>query len=124
MIKPVTAIATGTARVFTWRGRATRRAYWLHTLGVVALTYGLLLLVGLTGGEVLAALTLPVILLLWSSLLSATVRRLHDTGRGGEWVWVALVPLIGGLWLLLLMTEPPMREGNRYSTPQDHGTRR
>jgi hypothetical protein len=30
------------------------------------------------------------------------VRRLHDSGRSGGWFFIAFVPFIGGLWLLIL----------------------
>jgi hypothetical protein len=32
--------------------------------------------------------------------LCVTVRRLHDTGRSGEWILLLLVPFVG--WLVLL----------------------
>jgi uncharacterized membrane protein YhaH (DUF805 family) len=31
------------------------------------------------------------------------VRRLHDTDRSGWWILIALIPIIGGIWLLVLM---------------------
>lgn len=34
--------------------------------------------------------------------LAALVRRLHDTSRSGWWVLIALVPIVGGIWLLVL----------------------
>ncbi|NUT98718.1 MAG: DUF805 domain-containing protein [Saccharothrix sp.] len=49
---------------------------------------------------------------MWISQLSVMVRRLHDMGRGGA--WIVLVPLIGGLWLLLLMTEPAQPYANWF----------
>ncbi len=33
--------------------------------------------------------------------VSVMVRRLHDTGRSGWWYWIVLVPLIGGILLLV-----------------------
>jgi uncharacterized membrane protein YhaH (DUF805 family) len=33
--------------------------------------------------------------------LAVTVRRLHDTNRSGWWVLIALVPLVGGIVLLV-----------------------
>ncbi len=26
-----------------------------------------------------------------------------DTGRSGWWYWIGLIPLIGGIWLLILL---------------------
>lgn len=34
--------------------------------------------------------------------LAVTVRRLHDQDKSGWWILIGLVPLIGGIWLLIL----------------------
>jgi uncharacterized membrane protein YhaH (DUF805 family) len=46
--------------------------------------------------------------------LSALVRRLHDTGRSGWWYWISLVPLIGGIWLLVLLILDGDAGDNQY----------
>lgn len=35
--------------------------------------------------------------------LAVTARRLHDMGKSGTWFFVYFVPLIGGIWLLVLL---------------------
>ena len=42
------------------------------------------------------------------------VRRVHDTGRSGLWVLVAIVPLIGILVLLVFTVQGPRPEGTRF----------
>ncbi len=34
---------------------------------------------------------------------AVTVRRLHDMGKSGTWFFIYFVPLIGGIWLLVLL---------------------
>jgi uncharacterized membrane protein YhaH (DUF805 family) len=34
--------------------------------------------------------------------LGVEVRRLHDIGKGGGWIFISFVPFIGGIWLLVL----------------------
>jgi uncharacterized membrane protein YhaH (DUF805 family) len=34
--------------------------------------------------------------------LAVTVRRLHDIDKSGFWYFINFVPLIGGIWLLIL----------------------
>ena len=46
--------------------------------------------------------------------LSATVRRLHDTGRRGEYIFAGLVPFFGGLTLLILLCYDSNKEGNEF----------
>ena len=35
--------------------------------------------------------------------LAVTVRRLHDTNRVGWWVLLSLIPLVGAIWVLVLL---------------------
>lgn len=35
--------------------------------------------------------------------LAAAVRRLHDTEKSGKWLFVALIPLVGPIWWLILL---------------------
>lgn len=46
--------------------------------------------------------------------LALTVRRLHDTNRGGGWIFIGLVPLIGEIWLLILLLLPSFIGPNRF----------
>lgn len=106
MIGPITAVANGVTRTFSWRGGASRSEYWFYVLFCWLVAVGLAFTSGAIEPGVVTGAAGLVMVLMWVSLLSATIRRLHDTGRSGAWVWIVLVPFIGGLWLLLLMTEP------------------
>ena len=46
--------------------------------------------------------------------LAVSVRRLHDTGRSGWWLLIGLVPLIGGIWLLVLLCLDSQPETNKW----------
>ena len=46
--------------------------------------------------------------------LALSVRRLHDTGRSGWWLFIQFVPLIGPLWLLVLLCLPSEPRVNRF----------
>lgn len=48
------------------------------------------------------------------ALISAAVRRLHDTGRSGWWYWIGLIPFIGGIWLLVLLVLDGDAGANQY----------
>jgi uncharacterized membrane protein YhaH (DUF805 family) len=42
------------------------------------------------------------------------VRRLHDIGKSGSWIFIGLIPLIGGIWLLVLMATDSQPGDNQY----------
>ncbi len=102
--------------VFT--GRARRKEYWFFVLfniivsaalsvvdyftGTYSASYG----TGLLGGLYALAVLLPAI--------AVTIRRLHDTGRSGWWILIALIPVIGGIVLLVFMVLDSQPGDNAY----------
>lgn len=54
--------------------------------------------------------------------MAVGVRRLHDTGRSGWWMLVSLVPIAGGIWLILLMCLDGSAGDNRYGSRPDGTT--
>lgn len=48
--------------------------------------------------------------------LAVAVRRLHDVGKSGWMFLVALIPIVGGIWLLVLMLTDGEWGENRYGS--------
>lgn len=46
--------------------------------------------------------------------LAVQVRRMHDQDKSGWWILIAFVPLIGGIWLLILFLIDGTRGPNRF----------
>ncbi|MFJ4254343.1 DUF805 domain-containing protein [Microbacterium sp. NPDC090003] len=61
------------------------------------------------GGILALALILPWLALSW--------RRLHDSGLVGAWYFLSLIPVVGGLFFLVLMAQPTKKEGRRFDVP-------
>jgi uncharacterized membrane protein YhaH (DUF805 family) len=108
------AIRGAIGNIFTYRGRASRSAFWWFAL-VEVIAY---LIVGLVSdasrpvGIVLDILVgIPFIL----AGISLAVRRLHDTSRSGWWWWIGFVPLVGGIVLLVFYLLPGTPGPNRYN---------
>jgi uncharacterized membrane protein YhaH (DUF805 family) len=84
--------------VFT--GRARRKEYWCFFLITLIISIILavidgILTAGLLGGLYMLAVLIPGI--------AVSVRRLHDSGRSAWWLLIGLVPLLGGIILLVFM---------------------
>ena len=66
-----------------------------------------------------AIVTLAIFIVLFSCglmlpLLCATVRRLHDIGKRGEYIFILLVPLYGPITLLVLLCRDSQPETNKF----------
>lgn len=86
--------------LLSFEGRIGRRSYWtgavvLFGIGIVAAVIG----AGLgEGGQVLV--NLVSLVLLYPSLALAA-KRWHDRNKSGWWSLIALVPLVGPIWMLV-----------------------
>lgn len=48
--------------------------------------------------------------------IAVAVRRLHDTGKSGWMLLIALIPIIGFIWLLVLLVKDSDPGDNAYGT--------
>jgi len=85
-------------RAFDFRGRTSRKAYWYFVLYHIIITIILSLI-----SHDLANLYGIIVLI---PGFAATVRRLHDAGKSGWWVLISLIPVIGTIWLIILLLLP------------------
>ncbi len=51
--------------------------------------------------------------------LAVSVRRMHDIGKGGGWIFISLVPLIGQIWFIILAATTGEPYPNRFGTIPD-----
>lgn len=98
-------------------GRARRKEYWMYSLfTLVALLLAMLLdgLLGLRGESGVGALYTLYALATLLPGLAVSVRRLHDIGRSGWWMLIALVPIIGAIVLIVFAVSEGTRGDNAY----------
>ena len=117
-------------------GRARRQEFWMfrlfHVLVIVfflmlnnLLAFGSMASVALTerpesAGAVvilIGAVTALCVLYCLAALipsLAVGVRRLHDSGNSGWMMLVGLIPLVGGIWLLVLFCQDSQPGANRW----------
>ncbi|WP_297086446.1 DUF805 domain-containing protein [uncultured Draconibacterium sp.] len=95
-----------------FNGRARRKEYWMFVL--------FNMIFGMIAGAADAALGT------WGALsglyglamlipgIAVGVRRLHDTGKSGWMLLVAFIPVIGFIWLLILLVSDSAPGNNVY----------
>jgi len=92
-------------------GRARRAEYWQFVLfNIIALVVCFVIDLAI-GSPVLYYIYLLAVLL---PSLAVGARRLHDTDRSGWWLLLGLIPLIGGIVLLVFMCLEGTRGNNKY----------
>jgi uncharacterized membrane protein YhaH (DUF805 family) len=103
-------------------GRARRTEYWMFQVFNVLIVFVAAifagLLITLTQNpdviDVFAVLLVLYYLAMFIPALAVLVRRLHDTGKSGAWIFIAFVPIIGSFWLLILLFTEGAPASNEY----------
>jgi uncharacterized membrane protein YhaH (DUF805 family) len=95
-----------------FEGRARRKEYWMFTLFNLIFAILAVVIDGLIGTG--AIIYLFYVLGTLIPNLSVSVRRLHDVGKSGWMYLVALIPLVGFIWLLVLFTTDSQPGDNEY----------
>lgn len=94
-------------------GRARRAEYWYFFLFNIIISVALIIITAVIG-DVFSILGLLYSLALLIPGLAVSVRRLHDVGKSGWMVLIGLIPLIGAIWLLVLMATDSNPGVNKY----------
>ena len=112
-----------------FEGRARRSEYWFFALGNLVVSFALQMvslvltvLSALLGSDILIAvvsggfaiLSLGVGVGLLVPGLAVAVRRLHDTGRSGWMLLLALIPLVGVIVLVVFLCQDSHPAANAY----------
>ncbi len=99
-------------------GRSQRAEYWYFVLFHIIIVFVLGFIDGIIGtndpvsgyGLISVLYVLAVLI----PVIAAGVRRLHDVGKSGWMLLVGLIPLIGAIWLLVLMVKDSSPDNNKY----------
>jgi len=100
-----------------FEGRARRKEYWMFTLGYVVVYLAFFVLTAVTSHTLQLLCSAVLILVALIHLipnLAVSVRRLHDTGRSGWWLLIGLVPLVGGIVMLVFLCSDSEMGANEY----------
>jgi uncharacterized membrane protein YhaH (DUF805 family) len=105
-------------------GRARRSEYWYFTLFSTIFAILATILDNVLGIAIEGIGYGPIYILYALAMfvpgLAVFVRRLHDVGKSGWMYFIALIPIIGAIWLLvLLFTDSQQGDNNWGANPKE-----
>jgi uncharacterized membrane protein YhaH (DUF805 family) len=107
-------------------GRSRRSAYWYFVLFNLIVSIVAAIIDNLLGTTIkletpqgLMALPYGYVYFIYALFvvipgLALSVRRLHDVGKSGWFILIALIPLVGAIWLLILFCTDSVPGANEY----------
>lgn len=101
-----------TVNYCNFSGRSSRSEYWWFMLFqfIIGVAIGIIFGDDTTSKVVSGIINLAFLL----PGLGLCVRRLHDIGKSGWWVLLALIPLVGAIILIVWYTKPSTPYPNEY----------
>lgn len=112
------SVSTVFHKYVDFNGRASRTEYWWFALFEIIVYAALNVLGAIFGSDTMpgwvyfleGAFSLAVLL----PTIAVSVRRMHDIGKGGGWIFISLVPVIGQIWFFILTVLPGEPQANRF----------
>jgi uncharacterized membrane protein YhaH (DUF805 family) len=108
------AIRLQIENVTNFEGRASLSAYWWYALALAIVDVVLFIFSIAIGSAALSLLVDLVLFVVGLSALSVGARRLHDTDKSGWLLLLGLIPIIGGIIVLVLLVLPGTPSQNRF----------
>ncbi|MDX9908676.1 MAG: DUF805 domain-containing protein [Mariniphaga sp.] len=102
-----------------FKGRANRAEFWQYVLVYFVISVAFSLLMSLFSGVnalrmIFMILYVIAMLALLVPSLAVSVRRMHDIGKGGGWIFINLIPFIGSIWFLILAIKESEPGANQF----------
>ena len=101
-----------------FEGRARRKEFWMFVLFNFLFTIAAMILDGILGSRIgntpYGFIYIIYALAMIIPNIALVVRRLHDIDKSGFWFFISLVPIIGGIWLIVLMATEGNSGDNGY----------
>lgn len=99
-----------------FNGRARRQEFWMFVLFnfIISMVIGIVgRILGMGNFNIFSTIYSLAILI---PSLAVGIRRMHDIGKSGFWCLIALVPLIGWIWYIILACKEGEPDENVYGS--------
>ena len=101
-----------------FNGRARRTEYWMFVLFNIIFAIAAIILDNVLGTAVqgigYGIIYVLYILAILIPGLAVGVRRLHDVGKSGWMLLISLIPIVGAIWLLVLLCSDSAQDNNKW----------
>ncbi len=102
-----------------FKGRASREEFWMFNLfnfliSISIIFLGQILGISIEGLGYYGLLHSIYYLFILIPSFAVTVRRLHDVGKSGWMFFIILIPIIGVVWLIVLLVTDSELVNNKY----------
>ena len=99
-------------------GRAQRAEFWYFHLFTILIGIVLRIISWLVKDPIIFSgyhsLGLIYTLATIIPMISVEIRRFHDIGKSGWWIFISLIPLVGPIWAIVLMMFDSQPGANKY----------
>lgn len=100
-------------------GRARRTEYWMYLLFNMIFAIIATVLDNLLGLRFNEQIPYGFIYLMYALAtfipgLAVMVRRLHDVDKSGWWFFISLIPIVGAIWLIVILATDGTSGSNEY----------
>ena len=100
---------------FDFRGRSTRNEYWLGAV-LANFIVSFLLFIIISISTVInknLGLFFNLIYIFYTlgqfiPSISICIRRVRDMGKDWRWIFINLIPIVGGIWYIFLLCQPSL----------------
>jgi uncharacterized membrane protein YhaH (DUF805 family) len=115
-IEPDQAFKECWTKYATFTGRASRSEfwYWMFQSSIINFIAGVVS-TSASHGSFWAYMLLVSVLALIIPTLAVTIRRLHDVGLSGWFLWITLIPAIGIVTLIIFLSVKGKKTMNAYN---------
>jgi len=98
-----------------FNGRSRRKEYWGFFLAniIISAILGSLSLIPNIGGIFSMAAGFYSLAVMIPGL-AVFVRRLHDIGKKWTWIFISFIPLVGCIWLIVLLAKEGTKGDNKF----------
>ena len=101
---------------FDFNGLSTRNEYWLGAVlanFIVSIFLFITVVITTVVNEYLGLFFNNIYILYtlgqFIPSISICIRRVRDIGKGWQWIFINLIPIIGGIWYIVLLCQPSLR---------------